>query len=180
MKNFHAGWYLIYTKPRHEKKVHTRLTEMKINSFLPLTKKLRIWHDRKKIINEPLFPSYVFIYLDDLQAYYEGIDTDGSLYYVRTGKEIARVNDIVINNIRILVDKGSEIEVLTENIQPSQEFLIRQGPLTGLSCEIVQVSGSHKVLVRVHLLQRNLLVTLPSDYLTQPLHSEEPASRRHT
>ena len=165
MKNFCAGWYLIYTKPRHEKKVHSRLAELNINSFLPLTKKLKAWHDRKKYVDEPLFPSYVFVYLNDMQGYYQGIDTEGALYYVRAGKEIARVNDTVVNNIKLLVDRGSDIEVSASYFKPGQELLIRKGPLTGLSCEMVQLNGSRKVLVRVHLLQRNLLMLLPSDHI---------------
>jgi transcription antitermination factor NusG len=167
MKDFNEGWYLIYTKPRHEKRVHSRLSELNISSFLPVVKKLRIWHDRKRYIDEPLFPSYVFIYLNNIQAYYSGIDMDGSLYYVRAGKNIARVNDKIVNNIRIVVEKGGDIDVLTEDFQPGNEFLINQGPLTGLSCELVQLRGGRKALVRVQLLQRNLLVTLPSGYLMQ-------------
>ena len=65
MNNFLKGWYLIYTRPRHEKKVFLQLTEMKVRSLLPTTKKLRTWHDRKKYIDEPLFPSYIFVYLED-------------------------------------------------------------------------------------------------------------------
>jgi transcriptional antiterminator RfaH len=59
MKNLFAGWYLLYTKPRHEKKVSAALTEASVNSYLPTAKKLRTWCDRKKYIDEPLFPSYV-------------------------------------------------------------------------------------------------------------------------
>ena len=165
MKNFHAGWYLIYTKPRHEKKVHSKLTELKIESFLPLTKKLRNWHDRRKYIDEPLFPSYVFIYLNDMQKYYEGMDAEGSLYYVRTGKEIARINETIINNIRLVSSQGSEIEVSDRVFQPGRRLVINQGALTGLSCEMIQYNSKQKLLVRVDLLQRSILMTLPEDHL---------------
>jgi hypothetical protein len=35
MNNFRSGWYLIYTKPRHEKKVHEWLSDLNIYPFLP-------------------------------------------------------------------------------------------------------------------------------------------------
>jgi transcriptional antiterminator RfaH len=165
MNTFRTGWYLIYTKPHHEKKVHTSLTELNVNSFLPTKKTLRTWHDRKKYIDEPLFPSYVFIYLGDMQAYYEGMNTEGSLYYVRSGKKIARVDESIVNNIKLLVDKGNEIEVSDKSFHPGQQLFIREGPLTGLSCEMIQLDGTRKILVRVHLLQRNILITLPHEYL---------------
>jgi transcriptional antiterminator RfaH len=165
MNSFNAGWYLIYTRPRHEKKVHHRLSEMNINSFLPTKKMLRTWHDRKKYIDEPLFPSYVFIYLDDTQTYYKGIDIEGVLYFVRSGKEIARINESIVHNIQLLVSKGDDIEVSTDHFQPGQQLCICEGPLTGLSCEMIQSKGTRKILVRVQLLQRNLLVALPNAYL---------------
>jgi len=49
-----------------------------------------MWHDRRKYVDEPLFPSYVFICLDSMQAYYEGLDAEGVPCYVKIGKEMAR------------------------------------------------------------------------------------------
>lgn len=167
MKNFNAGWYLIYTKPRHEKKVHSHLTQMKINSFLPVTKKLRTWHDRRKYVDEPLFPSYVFIYLTDMQSYYEGMDTEGSLYYVKYGKEIARVKDSVVDSIRLVADRVQDPIISEDHIQPGRKLVISEGALTGLSCEVVQYNSKQKLLVRVDLLNRNILLALPKEHLAE-------------
>ena len=165
MINFHAGWYLIYTKPRHEKKVYSELSKLNINTFLPLTKKLHVWHDRKKYIDEPLFPSYIFVYLNHMQNYYDGIETEGVLYYVRTGKEIARVNETIIDSIRLVTDKAKDIEVSANRFLPGQKLVINHGALTGLSCELIQYDNKEKLLVRVDLLQRNILLTLPQEQL---------------
>jgi len=165
MNNFLAGWYLIYTKPRHEKKILTRLAEINVNSFLPTKKSLRAWHDRKKYIDEPLFPSYLFVYLNDMQNYYEGIDTEGALYYVKTGKEIARVNESVINNIKLVTGQTRNLEVSENHFRPGRKLVISKGALTGLSCEVVQIDRQQKLLVRVDLLQRNILLTLPAEQL---------------
>jgi len=162
MKSFKAGWYLIYTKPRHEKKVHALLTKMNIGAYLPMARKLRTWHDRRKYVDEPLFPSYIFIYLNDIQNYYDGIGTAGVLYYVRSGKEIAQVSEDLINNIRLAADGDSEIKVSEERFNPGQRLVISQGALTGLSCELVEVNCGKMLLVRVELLQRKFLLSLPS------------------
>jgi transcription antitermination factor NusG len=163
--DFLAGWYLIYTKPRHERKVHARLSEMNIRSFLPTRKVLRNWHDRKKYIDEPLFPSYVFIYLEDRQNYYNGMETEGYLCYVRSGKTCARVSESIIDNIRLIAGRQEEIDISDRHFQPGRKLVINQGPLAGLNCELVEFSGRQKALVRVDLLQRNILLTLSSEYL---------------
>jgi transcription antitermination factor NusG len=165
MNKFHSGWYLIYTKPRQEKKVHARLSELKVTSFLPTKKILRTWHDRKKFVDEPLFPSYVFIYLNNMQSYYDGIDADGALYYVKTGKEMALVSDTVVNNIKLCTDQAKEIEVTDNIFQPGRKLVVSQGALTGLTCEMIKYNSKEKLLVRVDLLQRGILLTISEEYL---------------
>jgi len=54
-------WYAIYTMPRWEKKVAGLLNEKNITTFCPINRVERQWSDRKKIVHEPLFRSYVFV-----------------------------------------------------------------------------------------------------------------------
>jgi transcription antitermination factor NusG len=165
MNEFMNGWHVMYTMPRHERKVANELITAKINYYLPLKKELRKWHDRKKFIDVPLFKSYVFVKLKNLNEYYEGLKIEGVLNYVRFGKDIARVSDKDIDDLRILVDSGEDIEVSAASFQPGQQLFISQGPLTGISCEIVRFNDKDKILVRIHFLQRNLLISLPASYL---------------
>ncbi|MBO9205525.1 MULTISPECIES: UpxY family transcription antiterminator [Niastella] len=164
MKKFNAGWYVIYTRPRHEKKVATELSDGAITYYLPVKKELRKWHDRNKVVDVPLFQSYIFVHLNTLHDYYEGLKIDGVLNYVRTGKEMAQVHNKVIEDIRLMMEYGEEVEVSSDYYQPGQQLMIRYGPLTGMECEVVQTDKKQKILVRVHLLQRNLLVGLPADH----------------
>src|SRR3954469_4934785 len=113
MNNFIPAWRVIYTKPRHERKVVEHLSRLEIDSFLPTIKTLRNWHDRKKYLELPLFPSYVFVYLKNSHGYYNSLSAEGVLCYVKTGKEIATVSDSIIDNIQSLINNGKEIEVST-------------------------------------------------------------------
>lgn len=89
------------------------------------------------------------------------------MYYVRCGSQIALVNDAVVNNIKIVSGQVGEVEVSASRYQPGRRMVITQGALTGLSCEVVQINNKHKLLVRVDLLQRNLLVNLPVESLME-------------
>jgi transcription antitermination factor NusG len=169
MSLFCSGWYLIYTKPQHEKKVHNRLTEASIHSFLPTKKVLKALGQRKKYMDEPLFPSYVFIYLENMQQYYYGMDVDGALHYVKTGRDIVRVNPTIVDNIKLATGQPDGVETCDNHFQPGHKLVITDGPLTGLACEVVEYNNKHRLLVRVDLLQRNLLLTLPTEHLmSQP------------
>jgi transcription antitermination factor NusG len=58
-------WYALYTKPRWEKKVHRVLQLKGVESYCPLNKVRKKWSDRIKVIEEPLFKSYLFVRLDE-------------------------------------------------------------------------------------------------------------------
>ncbi|WP_212004923.1 UpxY family transcription antiterminator [Chitinophaga sp. HK235] len=162
-----TGWYVVYTKPRHEKKVAGFLSALDIVNFLPTARMLRVWKDRKKYIDSPLFPSYLFIYLEDLETYYKVLSLEAVLYYVRTGKEVVKVKEDVIHSIRLVTQQVSDmdIEVSDDYFQPGKQLMIKDGILCGLICEVVEIKGQQKILVRVNMLQKNILVAVSSEYL---------------
>ena len=59
------NWYVVYTKPKWEKKVAERLNAIGVIAYCPLITKERQWSDRKKIVHVPLFNSYIFVQIDD-------------------------------------------------------------------------------------------------------------------
>ena len=58
-------WYVLHTKPRNEKKITTLLQNKGIHVYCPLREEIRQWSDRRKKVAEPVFKSYVFVYLND-------------------------------------------------------------------------------------------------------------------
>lgn len=58
------AWYAVYTKSRTEKKVALRLKEAGIEAYCPVNKREKQWSDRRKVTEEPLFRSYVFVNID--------------------------------------------------------------------------------------------------------------------
>ena len=55
------AWYAVYTRARHEKVVAEELWLRQIESFLPLQERLSTWKDRRKLVQFPLFPGYLFV-----------------------------------------------------------------------------------------------------------------------
>ena len=77
-------WYALYTKPRWEKKIDASLIKKNIESWCPLQKMEKQWTDRKKIIEEPLFKSYIFVHID-LTEKVRVLQTDGILKSLKEG-----------------------------------------------------------------------------------------------
>jgi len=167
MNQFIPGWYLIYTKPKQENKTAYHLSLMNIEHYLPIIKTMRQWHDRKKIIDQPIFPSYVFVKIQDTKELQYGMEADGACYYIKFGQQLAKVSQMVIDQIKLVVGSGQGISVSTDAFKPGQKVIIKEGGLMGLRAEVVKHNGKKKILVRVQLLNSNLLVDLPSNYLLE-------------
>jgi transcriptional antiterminator RfaH len=178
-KDFVPGWYVLYTKTNNEKKVALTLFEKNINHYLPLVKTLRNWNDRKKLIELPMFPSYVFIYLTGVKDYILGLKIGGVVNYVRFGKQIAMVDDLIINSLKIMTNASASLEISSEGFQYGQRLLIKGGVLTGLYCELVQYKGKEKLLVRIDLLNRNILMDMPLDFVTD-VHCQYQDNERYS
>jgi transcription antitermination factor NusG len=123
-------WFAIYTKPRWEKKVHARLQENGIESYCPLNKVHRKWSDRIKVVEEPLFKSYVFVRVcedDKTQVRME----NGVVNFVYWQGKPAVIKDKEILNIRKFLNEYEDVEVKSVNIEPDAEVVVKQGVLMG-------------------------------------------------
>lgn len=159
---FNSAWVLIYTKPKQERKVALQLQERNIPVLLPSTKVVRDWHDRKKVIDTPLFPSYVFVFIDKQDHYYNCLQCDGVLCFVRSGNEIVHIRPEVISNLKLITKDGEGIEVHDGYISPGRKQVIKTGIFSGLNCEVVEYKREEKIIVRIDLLNRIVLATLNS------------------
>ncbi|MGN6601343.1 MAG: transcription termination/antitermination protein NusG [Ginsengibacter sp.] len=162
-----SGWYLIYTRPRMEKSVARELKEIQVVSYLPLVKSLRQWHDRRKLIEVPLFASYVFVRLCNLKDFHQCYNINGFVKFVRVGKELAKVDESIVKNLMIAIESGEKTEVSDIKFDRGEKLVILEGPLTGFYGELVQYKGKKRALVRVEMLGRNLVVDIASYILAQ-------------
>src|SRR6266851_1881512 len=58
---FESHWYAAYTSANHEKRVAHQLGQRSVEHFLPVYESVRRWKDRRKKLELPLFPGYVFV-----------------------------------------------------------------------------------------------------------------------
>lgn len=161
--NLNSGWHVLYVKPNWEKKVYLNLERMNLESFLPQTKTVTKWSDRKKVAMKPLFPSYVFVKINSSLEFHKALSVDGSYAYIRFGKTYAKVSEKEINHIKLLADDTniSDIEIKANVPKIGDIKKITYGPLNGLECEVIKTGNYKKIIVRIDSLQQNITATIP-------------------
>ena len=121
-------WLAVYTRPRWEKKVNQLLDEKGIESYCPLNKVRKKWSDRVKVVEEPLFKSYVFLKVND-----EGRTavrrTPGVINFVYWDGKPAVIREKEINAIKRFLNEYENVEVRPMDIKVKQRVIITTGPL---------------------------------------------------
>ena len=133
-------WYTLYTKPRFEKSVKKVLELNGVECYLPLHRTPRVWSDRVKLVDMPLFSSYIFVKCKESEI----------RSFVRT-KGVVRV---VFYNGKPAVIREQEIEAMKLFIEaaagkvlcPGDEVEILAGSLKNKSGKIVKVKKKYLIL----------------------------------
>ncbi len=124
-----AEWYAFYTSPRAEKKVAEKLEIQHFEHYLPLRKTLKQWSDRKKMVIEPVFKSYIFVKVtkEDIRKV---IPIEGILKVISFGNIAQKIPENQLAFLKLLLESPDDIEI-ESNLQKGDLVRVIQGPLAG-------------------------------------------------
>ena len=153
--NSEKRWYAVYTRARWEKKVAETLTKRKIENYCPLNKVMRQWADRKKMVAEPLFNSYVFVHATEEQ-HLQIKQTDGIVNFVYWLGHPAVIKDDEIEAVRQFLGEYSDVRLEKIVVDVNDRVRITQGPLTHKEGNVIEVKSK---TVRVFLPSLGYVIT---------------------
>jgi len=154
-----AKWYPLYTKSRHEKKAYENLIKAGYEAFLPLRKSERKWSDRKKIIDVPLIPSYVFSRFSRSEMN-EVLKIYGISRYIKFNGKPAYVRDNEIELLKKALETDNEINTMDSNLKKGSIVEIMSGPFKGFSGRVIRSSGNKKLVIELEAINQTFCVTL--------------------
>ncbi|MBA3827690.1 MAG: UpxY family transcription antiterminator [Taibaiella sp.] len=162
-------WYVLYTKPRNEKKVAKLLGEKCMEVYCPVQEVLKQWSDRKKKVIVPVFTSYLFVYLEDFETEnVKVLRTAGVVRFLWWLKKPAIVRPEEIKLIKDFLSKYKGIEVQT-TITEGQHVTVTEGTLKENKGKVLRIKGAMATL-HLYSLGWNLIAQIPVQSLqNQPL-----------
>ncbi len=155
------AWYAVHTRSRHEAKVARQLHAMALEVFLPRLTVLSRRRDRRKFLEVPLFPGYLFIYTD-LQPwiYQEIIRLFGVVRILGTKDSFSPVPGETVESIRTVVASGRPYWPRSF-LRNGSKVRIIDGPLAGVTGTVVaRRAKKRKLVVSVELFRRAVAVEL--------------------
>jgi transcription antitermination factor NusG len=158
MSGSRKNWYVLYTKPRWEKKVYTLLTDKNIEAYCPLNKVRKKWSDRIKWVEEPLFKSYVFVKVAaEDQVGVRMIN--GVVNFVYWLGKPAIVKNKEIEIIRKFLNEHEEVWAEPVDLQKDARVVIRRGAFMDKEARVVGVD-KNKVRVLIESIGFSLVAVV--------------------
>lgn len=154
------SWYVLYTKPRNEKKVTQRLEELGVQVFCPLREEVKQWSDRKKKVMEPVFKSYIFVHLDDYKKEsVEVLQLPGAVRFLWWNRKPGIVRKNEIQAIKDFLNDYKDA-VITVSLAEGEYIRVTEGPLKDNEGKILKIKGK-KAVLHLHTLGLNMIAQLP-------------------
>jgi transcription antitermination factor NusG len=139
-------WYAVYTKSRWEKKVHVLFQLRGIESYCPLNKVSKKWSDRTKLVEEPLFKSYVFVRVSEADQSKVRL-VEGVINYVYWQGKPAVIKDREISDIRRFLNEYQDVRIENLDLKPDSKVIIRGGVLMDKEARVIRVLGHEAEVV---------------------------------
>ncbi len=161
-------WYAVQTRSRHEKKVILQTQEKGICTFLPMPTEVHRWSDRKKRVQVPLFPGYVFVRIDSsVEARIAVLRTVGVVRFVGIQGHALPIPDKQIEDVRALVDHNIPCTV-HPYLRVGQRVRVSGGCLDGVEGIFVTQNSDKSLIVSIELIQKSVAVRI-AGYDVQPV-----------
>jgi transcriptional antiterminator NusG len=154
-----AQWFAVWTRSRHERSTAASLSSLGIQHYLPLKTEVRQWSDRKQAVASPLFPGYLFVFMNPAK--------DGTLNILKTPGVVSMVGNHhgplpipaeEIENIQTVLMASTECEV-----RPGLTEGDRVGVLSGVEGTLVRAKSVTQLLISISMIRQSIAINVSPD-----------------
>jgi len=161
-----SDWFVLFVRSKHEFVVERELLRKNIETFLPTVQKFRQWTDRKKLINFPLFPGYLFVHMNPCpEEFTKVLKTTGSVKLISS--EIGNPTPVPteeILSLKILMENTRDFDIYPY-LREGSRIRIKKGPLKGIEGILKIKESQYMCIINIEILGRSIGVKIYVDDL---------------
>ncbi len=156
--NIEIQWYAVQTRSNFEKLVTKELSAKGIENYCPILEELHQWADRKKIVQRPVFPGYVFARFVDMGATRQIVrQTNGAVRILGGPEKPEAVPDSEIDSIQRLLKSGHSC-FPHPFLQEGEMVRVKRGALKNVEGKMVRMKNRTRLVLSVNLLCNSIAV----------------------
>lgn len=154
-----ARWYLVHTRPNHERKAELNLQAQDFKTFLPQLEKTVRHARRLTTVRRPLFARYLFVSLDIARDRW--ISVNGTVGVSRLVGQDGRPVAVPAGIVETLLAHSHEgLTRLDHALALGQRVRILSGPLADFTATILRLDARQRVDVLLEIMGGAVSVSL--------------------
>ena len=154
---------MIHTKIRQESLALDNLERQGFECFLPLIRVEKLRRGSLQVVQEALFPRYLFIRLGigmESQSWAPIRSTMGVSRLVTFGHIPAKIDDDLVADMRAHTESS---EVVLRHFEPGEQLVVTHGPFVGVEAIYQMVNTEGRVTLLLNILSKQVkMVVAPS------------------
>ena len=161
------AWFAVWTRNQYEPRVSDQLRRKRFEVFLPIVHVPSRRRDKRVVLDQPLFPGYVFLRFTPSRSSWVAVaSTDGVVRVLgQSWDALQPVPDEQLEGVRRLVTQAEGARAVPW-IRVGDHVRIARGPLAGLEGLVRdRCRGRATFVVNVDLLQRSVGVEVEAALL---------------
>lgn len=152
-----SNWYAIHTRSNYEQRIRAELTRKGVESYLPVFREVHQWKDRKKIVEVPVFRSYVFArFRDTSDARLAVLRCDGAVRILGAQDSITPIPEEEIEALQSMLTKAASRCLAHPLLQEGAWVRVKRGPLKDLEGLLLRVKSQTRLVVSITLLSQSV------------------------
>jgi len=158
-----VAWYAAHTHVGAEAQALRHLERQGFSTYLPRYRKRRRHARRTDWVQAPLFPRYLFVWMDVARERWQAIQSTIGIHYLicSDGKPLP-VADQILEELKLREDEGGLINMAAQNpFRRGEKVRVLEGVLLDKIGLFQCSSDKERAIVLLRLLGRDLRVTLP-------------------
>lgn len=161
VEQMNKQWYVVYCKSREESRACQHLQNQGITSFFPKIKKQKMLRGKKTVSEEPLFPNYIFVNIDHLDANFPRIrSTRGINDFIRFGGQITTVLNDLIEQLKKLCHVLNDIDMDTKSLfKNGDKVEVIQGAFKGSTAIFASEDGLERSMLLLKVLNQEQTIS---------------------
>jgi transcriptional antiterminator NusG len=146
-----AIWYVLRVRANRERAVARALLASGITPFIPTCRVESLWSDRRKVLEQPIFPGYVFAFCESGDTIHI-LQTGGVIGLLPNNLKPEAIPDAEVDALRLITGSGAKLERCEWIVGEMVE--VQTGAMAGLKGPVLRTRGKTRVVVRVEILHR--------------------------
>jgi transcription antitermination factor NusG len=151
-------WFAAYTSPRHEKHVSQQMQRRGIQNYLPLYKSSRRWKDRRKELELPIFPGYLFVRMT-LRERVSVLQVPGVVHLVSFQGRPTPLPDAEIEMLQRQLSQNGRLQP-HPFLTLGRRVRVTSGAMAGMEGILARKKDKFRVVLSIALIQRSVAVEI--------------------